>query len=140
MRDDTRPRGRTREYEEAEVLEAVSTCSGAMAFSGAILPDLAAAAGITRPSLYTVLGYKLSMYLRSLEHFEQGLRAQLVASLSLSRPLADGLLDFYTVSINLFDRNGGQPRGCLVLCTAVAEAHEEPKVRAVLARLLRVLD
>ena len=140
MSEAKKRRGRPREYDQAKVLEAVLDVFWRKGFSGATLPELAAAAGITRPSLYTALGDKLSMYLRSLEHFEHGLRAQLAASFPASRSLADGLLDFYTAGIDLYAESGDRPLGCLVVCTAAAEAHEEPEIEAALAKVLRVLD
>ena len=135
-----RGRGRPREYDEAAVLEAVIGVFWRKGFSGATLPDLADAAGITRPSLYTALGDKLSMYLRSLDHFKAALEQQLAASLDPSRPLAEGLLDFYVGGIDLYLSGGDQPRGCLAICTASTEAAEEPEIREALRTILDVMD
>lgn len=140
MREPRPKRGRPREYDEAQVLEAVLGVFWRSGFSGATLPDLAAAAGITRPSLYSALGDKLSMYLRSLELFANRLRAQVATSLASSRPLEEELLDFFAASVDLYCRGGDGPSGCLVLCTAAAEAHGQPDIRAALAETLRVLD
>jgi TetR/AcrR family transcriptional regulator, copper-responsive repressor len=135
-----RGRGRPREYDERAVLEAVLGVFWRRGYSGATLPDLAEAAGITRPSLYTALGDKLSMYLRSLEHFRAALETQLSASLDPSRSIADGLSDFYETAIALYFSDAEQPRGCLVFCTAAAEAVEEPAIREVLSGVLDEID
>lgn len=135
-----RGRGRPREYDEAAVLDAVIGVFWRKGFSGASLPDLAEAAGITRPSLYTAVGDKLSMYLRSLEHFKAALEQQLSASLDASRPLAEGLTDFYFGGIDLYLSGGDQPRGCLAICTASTEAVEEPEIRKALRTILDMMD
>ena len=109
-------------------------------FSGASLPELSAAAGITRPSLYPALGDKLSMYLRSLEHFKALLRVQAAESLHSARPLAEGLLAFYESGISLYLSGGKHPRGCLAICTAAAEAGERPEIRSSLQDVLNILD
>lgn len=135
-----RGRGRPREYDEGAVLEAVLGVFWRKGYSGATLPDLAGAAGITRPSLYTALGDKLSMYLRSLGHFRAALEAQLAASLDPSRTVADGLLDFYQTAIALYFSNDARPQGCLVFCTATVEAVEEHAIREVLSGVLDDID
>lgn len=135
-----RGRGRPREFDEGDVLEAVLGVFWRKGYSGATLPDLAEAAGITRPSLYTALGDKLSMYLRSLGHFRAALEAQLTASLDPSKSVADGLRDFYETAIALYFSDEGRPRGCLVFCTAPAEAVEEPAIRKVLSGILDEID
>ena len=122
------------------MLEAVLGVFWRKGFSGATLPDLATAAGITRPSLYTALGDKLSMYLHSLEHVRGALERQIEASLAPSRPLAEGLLAFYAAAIDLYLSGERQPLGCLAICTAATEAAEEPDIRSALAGILDVID
>lgn len=140
QKEKARGRGRPREFDEGIVLQAVLGVFWQKGYSGATLPDLAEAAGITRPSLYTAFGDKLSMYLRSLEHFRAALEMQLAASLEPSRSVADGLRDFYETAIALYFSDEVRPRGCLVFCTAPAEAVEEPAIRKVLSGVLDEID
>ena len=135
-----RRRGRPREFDEGDVLASVLGVFWQKGYSGATLPELSKAAGVTRPSLYTALGDKLSMYLKALEFFERGLKHQLEASLDPSRPLLEGLRDFYSAAIDMYLSGGRHPKGCLVLCTAPAEAVEEPAVRTALLRTMKILD
>ena len=135
-----RGRGRPREFDEGEVLASVLSVFWQKGYSGASLPDLSEAAGVTRPSLYAALGDKLSMYLRALDVFKKGLQEQLKASLNPSRTLAEGLLSFYLAAIDMYLSGGRQPRGCLVFCTAPADAMEEPAIRTALLETLKILD
>lgn len=135
-----RGRGRPREFDEDKVLASVLDVFWQKGYSGTTLPDLAEAAGVTRPSLYTALGDKLSMYLRSLEYYNGQLQQQMAASLDPARPLAEGLLHFYTAAINLYLSGGKQPRGCLAFCTALVEVVEEPAIKAALSETLKILD
>lgn len=132
-------RGRPREFDQGAVLEAVTEVFWEKGFSGATLPDLSQAAGITRPSLYTALGDKLSMYLHGLEHARTLLENQLERTLSTDRPLSECLLDLYEASIDQY-LSGERPKGCLVVCTASAEAYDEPRIKAALSDILNAID
>ena len=107
--------------------------------SGASLGDLAEAAKVSRPSLYEALGDKREMYRAALDATIDLLEATLVATLSAQRPLREELDAFFAQSIALYC-SGMQLRGCPVMCTAPAEALEEPMARAALARSIGVLD
>lgn len=135
-----RQRGRPRGFDEQHVLEAASGVFWQAGYSAASLDDLAAAARVTRPSLYTALGDKKSMYLRALGHFGEHLRAQLADSLSPEHPLVDGLLHFYRASIDLYLSGDEAARGCLVMCTAPAEAVRHEDIRTFLAGIFRTID
>jgi len=135
-----RPRGRPRAFDQDAVLAAVLDVFWTKGYSAASLDDLAAAAGVTRPSLYTALGDKRSMYLGALAHFERVLEGQLAASLDPAKPLRDGLCEFYLGAVDLYLSGNGPPRGCLIVCTAATEAAGDAETRRALARVLARLD
>jgi AcrR family transcriptional regulator len=134
-----RARGRPKQLVGAEVLGAVTGVFWAKGFSGASLADLADAAGVSRPSLYETLGDKRTMYLAAIDHVIALVEADQKATLSGAQPLVAELLGFFDHAIAVY-AVGDSPRGCLVMCTAPAEALEEPLVQAALARVIAALD
>lgn len=134
-----RPRGRPRQVLPADVLGAVVGVFWAKGYGGAALADLADAAGVSRPSLYAALGDKRAMYLAALDAVLAAAAADQRATLAGTGALADELRAFLDHAIAAYVA-GGVARGCLVMCTAPAEALEEPLVRAALARVIALLD
>jgi AcrR family transcriptional regulator len=139
METPRRARGRPRQIAGANVLSAVIGVFWAKGYAGASLADLAGAAGVSRPSLYETLGGKRAMYLAAVETVLAAMAADQRATLSGTGPLAAELLGFFDHAIAVYTA-GDSPRGCLVMCTAPAEALEEPQVRAALAKVIAVLD
>jgi AcrR family transcriptional regulator len=134
-----RARGRPKQLVGADVLGAVTGVFWDKGYSGASLADLADAAGVSRPSLYETLGDKRTMYLAAIGHVIAMVEADQRATLSGAQPLAAELLGFFDHAIAVYAA-GDMPRGCLVMCTAPAEALEEPLVQAALARVIAALD
>ena len=135
----SRTRGRPKRVDDRQVLAEVLNVFWQKGYSGASLGDLADAAKVSRPSLYEALGDKREMYRAALDATIDLLEATLAATLSAQRPLREELDAFFAQSIALYC-SGMQLRGCPVMCTAPAEALEEPMARAALARSIGVLD
>lgn len=135
-----KPRGRPRTFDEDQVLGAVLDVFWAKGYAACSIDELAAAARVSKPSLYAAFGDKRTMYLRALERVAGELGTALEAALGLDRPLADGLSAFFCASLERFMSGDQGPRGCLVLCTAATEAVEEPEIRKALARVLSEID
>lgn len=139
MESPRRARGRPKQLVAADVLGAVTGVFWSKGYAGASLADLAEAAGVSRPSLYETLGDKRAMYLAAVAAIVAAIEAEQRATLSGTQPLAAELLSFFDHAIAVYAA-GDSPRGCLVMCTAPAEALEEPLVRDALARVIAVLD
>lgn len=135
-----RGRGRPRAFDESEALAALTRTFWVHGFAASSLDDLAAAAGVNRPSLYAAFGNKQAMYLRVIAAFAAELEAALATALAPDRPLSDGLAALYRDSIALYLSGDPGPRGCLVVCTATSAALDEPDIKAALARVLRTMD
>jgi AcrR family transcriptional regulator len=136
----TRPRGRPRSFDEATVLAALLEVFWEKGFSQASLENLETAAGISRPSLYAAFGDKHSMYLRALAAFESRMTARLTPALDPTRPLREGMREFFLRALDIYAGERRVPRGCLVFSTAVVEAPEDAGIRAALAAALECLD
>jgi AcrR family transcriptional regulator len=135
-----RPRGRPRSFDEAEALAALTRTFWVHGFAAASLDELAASAGINRPSLYATFGDKRAMYLRAVAEVTSRLEAAMERSLSPERPLADALAAFYAESIEQYSSGEPGPRGCFVVCTAPSAAVDEPEIKRALAGVLRTID
>ncbi|MGP0060584.1 MAG: TetR/AcrR family transcriptional regulator [Beijerinckiaceae bacterium] len=133
-------RGRPRAYDPEAALERVLETFWKKGYSGTSLDDLAAAAGMNRPSLYAAFGDKRALYLKALDHYGRqsaiGLRTAFVAD----RPLRDGLMAVYDTALSIYLPARGQARGCFAVGTATTEAAADPDIRAALAKGVRALD
>lgn len=142
MRTSTKParqRGRPRSYDRDVALGAIRDVFWNRGFSASSLDDIATAAGMNRPSLYAAFGDKREMYLASLQMFAaesgRGLQKALEAP-----TLREALEAFYARAIQDYLSGDQGPRGCLVVCTAVTEAVDDPAIRSALAAILDEVD
>ena len=132
-------RGRPPSYDRAVALRAIRDVFWERGFSAASLDDIAAAAGMNRPSLYGAFGDKREMYVAALRMFSVELGREMQKA--LEAPTLRGALDaFYVAAIQEYLSGKAGPRGCLVICTAVTEATGDATIRSVLAAILAELD
>src|SRR5271156_1394273 len=134
-----RRRGRPPSYDRDLALGAIRDVFWDRGFSATSLDDIAAAAGMNRPSLYGAFGDKREMYLAALRMLavESGREFQK----ALEAPtLREALEALYVRAIQDYTSGKGSPRGCLVICTAVTEATGDPVIRSALAGILAELD
>jgi AcrR family transcriptional regulator len=132
-------RGRPPSYDRDVALHAIRDVFWDRGFSAASLDEIAAAAGMNRPSLYGAFGDKREMYLAALRMFsaESGRAMQK----ALEAPtLREALEAFYAVAIQEYLSGKAGARGCLVICTAATESTGDPTIRSALAAILAELD
>ena len=111
----------------------------AKGFAATSLDDLAAAMGMNRPSIYNAFGNKEAIYRTALARFCGQAGAGLEAALGGSDNLEEGLVTFFDHAIELYC--SGEPAlGCLMICTAPAEAINRPDVGGDLRTLIEQLD
>ena len=115
------PRGRPRSFDEGVVLDRVRTVFLEKGFSGASLDDLAAAAGLNRPSLYAAFGDKEQLYLHALNRYGQLSVAGMEAILTKKGPLERRLGQLYRSAVSLYTGPSKAP-GCMIVNTAAVEA------------------
>lgn len=142
MRTSTTPlrrRGRPPSYDRDVALGAIRDVFWNRGFSATSLDDIAAAAGMNRPSLYGAFGDKRAMYLAVLRKFAADSGRELQKALE-APTLHEALVAFYLRAIRDYLPRNGKPRGCLVICTAVAEATSDPEIQSALASILGDID
>ncbi|MBI0477068.1 TetR/AcrR family transcriptional regulator [Sphingomonas sp. MA1305] len=139
MEESRRARGRPKRIDDGGLLDAVQGVFWEKGYAGASLTDLAGAAGVSRPRLYDTFPDKEAMYLAVVDRVIAETEAALDTALPAARPVRDELAAFFAMSIDHY-LSGVTARGCLVTCTAPAEAAETPAIRAALGRLIASLD
>ena len=109
-------------------------------YTGTSLDDLARSCNMNRPSLYAAFGNKQQIYLSCLDQFAQHMTAAIQPILERQKPLEACLRAFYAGVIDVYFSGDSPARGCMVWCTAITEAHEEPEIRDYLDRALNQVD
>jgi AcrR family transcriptional regulator len=132
-------RGRPPSYDRDVALRAIRDVFWDRGFSAASLDDIAAAAGMNRPSLYGAFGDKREMYLAALRMIAADSARAMQQALD-APALREALEAFYVVAIQEYLSGKAGPRGCLVICTAATEATGDATIRSALAAILAELD
>jgi len=132
-------RGRPRKFVPAVALQKAMLVFWQRGLSATSLDDLSLAMGMNRPSIYNAFGNKEEIYRRVLAQFcgqlDLGVRQILLAESDLRK----GLVKFYDQALDVYC--GADPAlGCLMMCTAPAEALAHPDIRSDLIALIARVD
>ena len=90
----TKKRGRPRQFDTDQALEAMAGQFSAKGFSGTSLDDLAQAAGINRPSIYAAFGNKLSIFLAVIDAHFKNFEQEMAEAVAPTAPLEEYLNQF----------------------------------------------
>lgn len=134
-----RARGRPRQYDEHLALEAAVQVFWTKGFSATSLDDLSAAMGMNRPSIYRAFGDKDTIYRKALMQFCEGMEDAFARTMLAEDDIRKALTRFYREALATYTA-GEQPRGCMVMSTAVAAATCHPEIQAGLLTIVRDLD
>ena len=94
---------------------------------------------MNRPSIYNAFGNKEAIYRSALEQFCGHLDRGIEEALSGEADLRKGLVQFYDRAIDVYC--AAEPAlGCLMMCTAPAEALAHPEIRDDLKSLISRVD
>ncbi|EKF17022.1 regulatory protein tetr [Nitratireductor pacificus pht-3B] len=119
-------RGRPPAYDREAALMAIAEAFRLRGYAAASLDEIASAAGMNRPSLFAAFGNKKAMYLAALEDYRRRMREAVSPVLESEGALADVLTRFFDAVIGFYCE--GVAPGCLVLCTATAEAPADDEI------------
>ena len=123
---DVRPRGRPRNFDETEALDAALRTFWAKGFDGTTIDDLVEATGVGRPSLYATFGDKDALFFRCLEHYAVTIGARTLAAFLEAEGVVDAVRAFLRQSV-LNATGTATPPGCIMAC--VAPAVDDRRVR-----------
>ncbi len=136
--NDTAPpaRGRPREFDTDEVVERAMNTFWTNGYHGTSLPNLLAATGLSRGSLYSAFGDKRGLFQLSLDRYVEDALARFDDELNSQEGAVSGLR---ACVAGYIDRTTGEAgrRGCLVVATAMELASQDPDVEKKLGRFFR---
>lgn len=132
-------RGRPRKFVPAVALQKAMLVFWQRGLSATSLDDLSLAMGMNRPSIYNAFGNKEEIYRRVLAQFCGQLDLGVGQILLAESDLRKGLVKFYDQALDVYC--GADPAlGCLMMCTAPAEALAHPDIRSDLIALIARVD
>lgn len=140
QKSDSRPRGRPRGFDPADVLKAASERFRTHGFAGTSLDDLVDATGLARPSLYAAFGDKRAIYLAVLRRTYDRSMSGLDQLIELGLPLRQGLEILLKAIIDGYVSGETGPSGCIAISTASTSATDDPEIRAWLASFVKMED
>jgi AcrR family transcriptional regulator len=127
------PSGRTRQFDVDEALDRALEVFWARGYEGTTLPELTQAMGINRPSLYAAFGNKEELFRKALDRYQTGPQSFLAEA--LRKPTARAVVEAIFSGFVRMQRDRDRPRGCLIVCGALACGEDAEPVRRELARL-----
>ncbi|MCA9658169.1 MAG: TetR/AcrR family transcriptional regulator, partial [Myxococcales bacterium] len=134
-----RPRGRPREYDPEEALDAAMGVFWARGYAATSLTDLSEATGMNRPSLYAAFGDKRSVFLRALHRYSARMAREVGQALAAD-DLSEALFDFYARMIDVFLAGEPGHRGCMVATSASVEAPADAEIKEIVRGSVDRLD
>ena len=142
--------GRPREFDFDQALDRALSVFWRKGYEGTTLPDLTAAMGINRPSLYAAFGNKEALFRKALDRYAAGPASHVVAA--LSEPTARAVVERLWQGAIEMATNPQNPAGCLLVqgalvCGDTADsvrrdvaARRAAGVAALRRRLQRAID
>lgn len=133
-------RGRPPAYDAQAALKRATDTFWKTGYSGTSLDKVAAATGMSPPSLYAVFGNKHALYLEALARYWDVSLAATREALAGHHPLDEALMLAFDAALSIYFSGKGHARGCFVVGTAVTEAAEDAAIRKSVAAGLRAID
>jgi len=128
----SRPRGRPREFDESQALDAAASVFWSRGYDGASLDDLTRAMGMTRSSLYNAFRDKKSLFFTAVEHYSNTRMKPLADRLNAGDSLFHDFEAFLDGAIDVATQDDNR-RGCLIVCALADSAGADPQMREELA-------
>ncbi|MBR0692016.1 TetR/AcrR family transcriptional regulator [Bradyrhizobium lablabi] len=133
-------RGRPPAYDAQIALKKATETFWKTGYSGTSLDKVAAATGMSPPSLYAAFGNKHALYLEALARYWETSLAATREALAGDHPLDEALMRAYDAALSIYFSGKGHARGCFVIGTAVTEVAEDAAIRSSVAAGLRTID
>jgi TetR/AcrR family transcriptional repressor of nem operon len=125
-------RGRPREFDETEALEAAMRAFWRRGYAATSVDDLMEATGLARQSLYRTFGGKRALFLRAVDYYGQNVTGQVIEGINTAATPLAGV----RAALKVQERMSRQPApaGCLLSNSFGQFLQEDEDVREVLLR------
>jgi AcrR family transcriptional regulator len=124
----TSPRGRPREFDLDEALDHALEVFWKNGYEGTSLPDLTAAMGINRPSLYAAFGNKEALFRKAIERYTE--RAGELMKECLAQPTSRAAAEHLLRGAVAGFASRKSPAGCFLVRSAMACSASAAAVQA----------
>ena len=128
---------RPREFDDADVLDAATDRFWQHGYAATSVRDLGQAMGLVPASLYNAFGSKHALFARCLDRYLDGNMRERVARLEATKPPRAAIETFLN---EIVSRSLADPRGCLLVNSALEVAPHDAQVGAVIAARLAELE
>ncbi|MBS0409150.1 MAG: TetR/AcrR family transcriptional regulator [Proteobacteria bacterium] len=134
-----KPRGRPRQYDPQAALDRATEVFWKSGYANASLDEIAAAAGMNRPSLRAAFGDKHALYLDALRAY-WAQKFDLMREALAANTLAVALMRAYDAALSVYFSADEAARGCFVVGTAITEAPDDSEIQRLVTDGFRKLD
>ncbi|HVZ29754.1 MAG TPA: TetR/AcrR family transcriptional regulator [Asticcacaulis sp.] len=136
-------RGRPRAFDPEAVLETVLELFWENGFTATSLDDIAAATGVSRPSLAAAFGDKQALYIKAMERYQARIAEQLDQVLTCNgcEGGVRGIINrYFDTMIRAYTGEADHPLGCAFMCTALNEAPQHESILEMLQGTIENFD
>lgn len=126
-----RKRGRPRSFNTDDVLDAAVGVFWREGYDGADTASLAAAMGLTKPSVYAAFGDKRSLFKHALKRYGGTIGAEAMQAFDACQDIEGSVVAFFSTLVTTQSGERGA-RGCLLGCVAAQCAETMPEVKSML--------
>ncbi|MEM7667710.1 MAG: TetR/AcrR family transcriptional regulator [Pseudomonadota bacterium] len=134
-KSEPRKRGRPRSFNTDEALDAAVGVFWREGYDGADTASLAAAMGLTKPSVYAAFGDKRSLFSHALRRYGETIGAEAVLAFDAGQDIESAVAVFFATLVTTQSGERGA-QGCLFACVAAQCAETMPEVQSVLGQSL----
>ncbi|WP_156823366.1 TetR/AcrR family transcriptional regulator [Woodsholea maritima] len=134
-----RGRGRPPSIDQQSALAGAMDVFWKHGYDGASLDSLVAAAGASRPGLYRTFKDKKTLFLRTLQTYEDTITAEALQAFEDEADLTRAVRAFLLVSA-MNNTSAAHPSGCLLVCCATTAAEEMADVQQIIAQSFTMLE
>lgn len=129
---------RTKEFDEAEVLDRALELFRARGFKHTSFADLTGELGVNRQSLYDTYGDKQTLFLMALKRYTERSVDRIRRKLDDSKPVREDLRELFDGMIDMNCEKGSP--GCLMVNSMVEQAPHDPETRALAQAHARAME
>jgi TetR/AcrR family transcriptional repressor of nem operon len=135
---DPTPRGRPRQFNDDEVLDALVQLFWQKGYGATSLADIVQVSGLSKSSLYSTFGSKDALFEKALDRYLE-LRSQMVTNFLVNGTEGLGSIDMFLNAIVMELETDPEHRGCLAVNTATELGQTDPGVVEIGERYRNVL-